>query len=246
MKQKNYYLTEEQITKGIKLCMNKVNQILNDVEILCKNEGHETTAVYLYTIALEEYGKSLLLTKSLSKIPEPKGIPVDITLFKGKQAHNLKFEVALNELPEECQIYQDVDLLTEQHKLPSEYQKHAREAAETQKILQRSIKRSDMVVVERIIDLNGDVYQTARLRVPPVTGRISFSLPFDFAVRKNLLYVNWDPENKWWNDDVTIDPYEIVADDFDLTKEVEKEKDEEKLFPEIVLIAIESFRTYCN
>lgn len=216
-----YYLSEEEITEGIRLCIGKINQILNDVEVLCKNGGEETTAVYLYTIALEEYGKSVLLKKSLNNPPETKGIPVSLNLFQGVDGHDMKIGEALDELPEECQIYQDVDLLTEGHKLPHEHRKYARDVPKLQEVFQELEKK----------------YPNGRFMIG------SFALPFDFATRKNLLYVNWDPENRRWNDDVTINPLKIIEDD-DGCEEVEK--DEEEVFPEKILIAIESFREHIS
>lgn len=213
-----YYLSKDQIDEGVRLCVQKIRQILDDIEILCKNGGDETTAVFLYTIALEEFGKSLLLKECLNTPIEPKGIPVSLNLFQGVEGHDLKIGHALDVLPEECQIYQDVNLLDEGHKLPPEHRKYARDAPKLQEAFQKLEKE----------------FPNGRFLVG------SFALPFDFATRKNLLYVNWDPENKRWNDDVTIDPYKII-EDYD-GGEREVEKNEEEIYPEKILIAIESFR----
>ena len=61
-----YRLTKVQLEDGTKLCLKKVLTILDDVEILCVNYGSEATSVSLYTIAVEEYGKFLLLKEILN------------------------------------------------------------------------------------------------------------------------------------------------------------------------------------
>lgn len=216
------YLTEEQIKEGIKLCIKKVNHLISDCEILCNNNGNEATSVSLYTIALEEFGKALLLQKCLNEIPQKKGIPVSLDLFQGVQGHYLKIEEAMDLLPEECQIYQKVDLENEAHKLPSAYKQYGRDNPKMREAFRK--------------------LQAENLHVSFSLGH--FHLPFDFETRKNLLYVNWDPENKRWNDDVTIEEYEIIETDWGHEKEVQKEYDE--LYPDILLIAINSFRIEIN
>jgi len=213
-----YFLSEEQIKDGVNLCFKKVHDILDDVEILCNNNGNEETAVSLYTIAIEEFGKGLLLKNSLKNKPERKGIPVSLDIFQGVEGHFLKIEEALRELPEECQIYQDVNLEIEDHKLPAKYKRFARD-------------------VPKMNEWQKE-YQTKN---PYVSfGPNMFALPFDFETRKNSLYVNWDPEHKRWNDDTTIDEYKIIETIDGHEKEIEK--DQEKIYPEILIIAIDAFR----
>lgn len=216
------YLSYEEIKKGVKLCIKNVKQLISDCEVLCNNNGNETTAVSLYTIALEEFGKASLLQKCLNEKPQRKGIPVSLDLFQGVNGHYLKIEEAMDLLPEECQIYQKVDLDTEAHKLPSGY-KH--------------FGRDNPKMHEAIREL-----QSKNVHVSYSLGH--FHLPFDFETRKNLLYVNWDPENKRWNEDVTIEEYEIIETDWGHEKEVEKNYEE--LYPDILLIAIDSLRSEIN
>lgn len=217
MNTKIYYLSKEQINEGIYLCLKKVEQILNDVEILCQNDGNETSSVYLYTIAVEEFGKSLLLEECLNKSPELKGIPVSANLFTGFKAHELKFSKAFHELPDECLSYYDVDPWSEKHKIPGEHKERLQDAIEMQESLQKLEKKW-----------------------PNLEVRVTMELGFDFPIRKTLLYVNWDPVNKMWNKDVTINPYKTILDDD--WKDQEVEKDEDEIYPEKILHAIESFR----
>ena len=82
MKNHYYRLTKEQLKQGTKLCMKKVRTILDDVEILCLNNGSESTAVSLYTVAIEEYGKFLLLTNVLNTKADQSGLyAVDKSIF---------------------------------------------------------------------------------------------------------------------------------------------------------------------
>ena len=218
MSTKTYYLSKEQIDEGIYLCLKKVEQILNDVEILCQNNGDETSAVYLYTVAVEEFGKSLLLEECLSEPPGLKGIPVSVDLFAGSKAHELKFSRAFHDLPDECVGYYDVDPWHEKYKIPSEHQERLQEVIEMQDSLKKLEKKwpnSEFIVG-------------------------SIELGFDFPIRKTLLYVNWDPVNEIWNKDVTINPYKTILDDN--WKDQEVEKDEDEIYPGKILHAIESFR----
>ena len=220
MSTKTYYLSKEQIDEGIDLCLKKVQQILNDVEILCQNDGDETSAVYLYTVAVEEFGKSLLLEECLSKPPEPKGIPVSTNLFTGLKAHELKFSKAFHELPDECVGYYNVNPWDEKHKIPSEYKERLRDVMEVQELLKKLEKK----------------WPNSEFRVE------SMELGFDFPIRKTLLYVNWDPVNEIWNKDVTISPYKTILDDNWEDQEVEKDEDE--VYPEKILQAVKSFRDF--
>lgn len=217
-----YFLSKEQIENGVRVCEKKVKQILSDVEILCNNGGDETSAVFLYTIAIEEFGKLLLLKKSLHNPAERKGIPVSINLFQGVSGHSIKIDEAMETLPEECQIYQNVDMFSEAYKIPIEHRQIARNIPKMQEELRKLHEQ----------------FPYARFDMG------DFALPFDFAVRKSLLYVNWDPEHKRWNEDVTIYPYKIIEDEDGDEKEVEKNEDE--IYPEKLLIAIDLFRDCLN
>ena len=58
---KPYKLSSDQVEDGVRLCGVKVTQLLKDVETLCYAGGNEATSAFLYTMALEEFGKALLL-----------------------------------------------------------------------------------------------------------------------------------------------------------------------------------------
>ena len=97
-----YRLKEEQLLEGINYCIDKTRELIDAAEILVKNKKTQTLALGLYTIAAEEYGKSLLLKKC--KISDDKYL-VPRILFKGNKAHGLKLKEAHNNLPTECRIF---------------------------------------------------------------------------------------------------------------------------------------------
>ena len=240
--EKSFLLTKTQLDTGITLCISKVHQLLNDTEILCKNNGNESTAVALYTIAIEEFGKSLLLKKCIQASNEGK-FQVPQTIFgRGSQPHGPKFDEAFLELPEECQVYQTIDSLHDGDKFPPKYKNHHHEAKKMAEDLEKIH--------------------------PEIDTEVSFSLPFDFEVRKNALYVDWDDEKKRWCQSLEIEPYQykyhkkigyrldsktgmhmkrgtnsITITNFPYEEE-EIELSEEEVFPEKILIAIEFFKEH--
>ena len=67
----NYNLREEDIKEGIRLCYQKVNSLLDNAETILTQRGDREIGSGLYTYAVEELGKLLLLQDSLKqkKIP---------------------------------------------------------------------------------------------------------------------------------------------------------------------------------
>jgi len=242
-----YFLTKEQIETGIKLCIKKVYDLLDDVEILCNNNGNEATAVPIYTVAIEEYGKSLLLKKCLENGPQKDGnYQIIKNIFgirvPGKGTHSEKFDEAIADLPEECLAYQKIDVSSGVKHLPPKHKEHG------EKLLKDVRKISE--------------------QMPYVDFGAFYTLPFDFEIRKNLLYVDWDDENKIWKPTLEIEPYryertrkfgyvfdeksgsymrrtenslEITSYPYD---EEEIELSEDETYPGILLNAIESFRQH--
>ena len=97
----NYDLTKEQIIEGLRLCKDKVNLLLNGSEKILSN-GDRYISSGLYTHAVEEVGKYLLLQKELRKTPNTDGkISVDPDIFS---KHPKKFKEFQNkpEIPDEC------------------------------------------------------------------------------------------------------------------------------------------------
>lgn len=99
-----YLLTEEQVNEGIKLCKSRITSLLHDAEIVCKNVNNSKNAVGLYTIAIEECGKLLLLQDSLKSERNSGGIiSIDKEIFgKGSGHTKIKFNRILPILPDVC------------------------------------------------------------------------------------------------------------------------------------------------
>lgn len=96
MKEDFYTLEKNQLLAGIVHCLSKAKQLLADVTRLLGTVTSLSSALGLYTFALEEYGKALWLYDCIKESQEKYKIPKEI--FSN---HNKKIKRALNELPEE-------------------------------------------------------------------------------------------------------------------------------------------------
>ena len=68
-----YLMSTSQINEGISRCKNRIQNLLFDADAICNTRNTATIAVGLYTIAIEEGGKLLLLQDSLSSTPNSDG-----------------------------------------------------------------------------------------------------------------------------------------------------------------------------
>ena len=90
-------IKEELWQKSIQETLNGVIMLLNSAEKLLENGGNEAICAGLYTYAVEEYGKFLLLKKC-----NPSNGKVKIKYKNGFLNHDEKFQIATKALPEEC------------------------------------------------------------------------------------------------------------------------------------------------
>ncbi len=97
---KYYTIKKDALVEGIRRCMYNVENLLNYAEKLVEDESENNIALGLYSFAIEEYGKALLLKEYLSENKTQYSIPTN--LFRGKESHDLKFKKALDRLPMEC------------------------------------------------------------------------------------------------------------------------------------------------
>ena len=77
-------------------------RLLESADILLSNNGDVAISAGLYTYAVEEYGKLILLSESPLKNGK---VEIDYDLLFGKlkhKTHDSKFQAALNRLPDEC------------------------------------------------------------------------------------------------------------------------------------------------
>lgn len=250
-----YVLTRRQAADGISLCLDKVSHALGGAEIVCQHGGDETVAVYLYTVAIEELGKALLIDDLFAKGGGDGSLEVPRQWFRVKTAHKEKFERAHAMLPEEAIAYQKVDVYYDPEKIPSEHGGRLADGMEMLKACHdlesrlcresgaAPLERYRGYVVVRDYDRDTGVHTvTLSTPLPYEAGRVFTTVPYDIATRKNMLYADWDDANKRWNRDATIAPTRFVADDDDIRRSVEVDKDESELYPDAVLGAISSFR----
>jgi AbiV family abortive infection protein len=100
MSKKSQYfkLTVREIEKGISLCMGNSLRLLNDAECLLNHGGSEGISYALWSLAVEEYGKGLLLKQGIKNQDEQNLVQVDCEWFGGK--HQIKFETGYKNLHE--------------------------------------------------------------------------------------------------------------------------------------------------
>ena len=90
-------ITEELWKKCIQVTRQNILKLLESAEVLLDNGGNEAICAGLYTYAVEEYGKILLLKKC-----NISGGKVKIKYRNGFRFHPKKFTLAANDLPREC------------------------------------------------------------------------------------------------------------------------------------------------
>ena len=251
-------MTPGQAEDGFRLCLGNVSHALDGAEIMCKHGGHETVAVYLYTVAIEEFGKALLLRDAIEKGRGGGPLPVPAEWFGGRRAHGIKFERACDALPEECITYQYIDAAWETEKMPRETAtpERLRDLEATGRMVRdvesrcgekhgvRATGLAGRYCFERSYD-KATGKHTLRMYSTPAdddAGRVHVAIPFDMATRKNMLYADWDDGKKRRNADVTIGPTKFVPDDDDIRRNMEVDKEDEEVYPGAVLAAISAFR----
>jgi AbiV family abortive infection protein len=90
-------ITEDLRNKTIEITLQRILKLLDSSQILLDNGGSVTVCAGLYTYAVEEYGKIVLLRKS-RKIDGH----VKVKYKEGFRDHNTKFRLAVKNLPNEC------------------------------------------------------------------------------------------------------------------------------------------------
>jgi AbiV family abortive infection protein len=90
-------LTEDLWKKIMQETLNGILTLLDSSRILLINNGNESICAGIYTYAIEEYGKLLLLKQYI-----PKDEKVTIKYRDEFRNHKAKFKVAIQNLPEAC------------------------------------------------------------------------------------------------------------------------------------------------
>jgi AbiV family abortive infection protein len=90
----------EQLWKDLKEnTLEGAKKLLDSADKLLSNDGNVAICAGLYSYAVEEYGKFLILDKY--RIRKNK-VNIQKILFKGRDSHDFKLEAAFRELPDEC------------------------------------------------------------------------------------------------------------------------------------------------
>jgi len=99
-----FCLTSEEIKEGIRLCYQKVNSLLDRAEALVA-QGDRVISSGLYTFAVEELGKLLLLQKALKELPDIKNkISVNPAIFGKGERKNKHPTIKFDEFEKERSI----------------------------------------------------------------------------------------------------------------------------------------------
>lgn len=260
MAERHYTMTLGQAEDGLRLCLDNVSHALDGAEIMCRHGGHETVAVYLYTVAIEEFGKALLLKDAVEKGGKNGPLSVPAKWFGGRHAHKAKFDRACSALPEECITYQYIDVAWEIEKMPRETAtvKRLQDFEAVRQILRdlelgpcgkHGVQEPERIgkyyyehKYDKVTGKHTLRMYSALTNDDDDAGRVHVAIPFDMATRKNMLYADWDDAKKRWNVDVTIGPTKFVPDDDDIRRNMEVEKEDEEVYPGAVLGAISAFR----
>ena len=94
---KNLIISEDLRNKTIEIALQRILKLLDSAQILLDNGGPVTICAGLYTYAVEEYGKIVLLRKS-RKIDGH----VRVKYKQGFRDHNTKFRFGIKNLPSAC------------------------------------------------------------------------------------------------------------------------------------------------
>ena len=100
-----YQLDKIELNEGIVNSINKSRKLLHDTRQLLNDKWEHSHAIGLYTFAIEEYGRAILLKNCLKKKPMTRTgkYKVPRPIF---ESHKLKFETALKKLPPKCKNLQ--------------------------------------------------------------------------------------------------------------------------------------------
>jgi len=167
--QPHYEIPKEKLEKGIKLCIDRAKQLTKDAVTVAK-KGNISHSLGLYTFAVEEFGKSLLLKEQ--KEMKNGNVLVPVWIFGGKSkkrknSHNKKFQKALKELPYPCNVItlweEIVDIASPE---------------------------------DRIIDVKG--LDEPAVISAGLTGEFGLATDPDFEERLRVFYVDWNDEKKDW------------------------------------------------
>ncbi len=95
-------MSETSLKIGNKICIKTTERLLASSFTLLENSSNLDHALGLYTFALEEFGKAVLLKEIIDDETNPKQVPKEIFGSGKRSAHNIKFKKAIEILPKDC------------------------------------------------------------------------------------------------------------------------------------------------
>lgn len=100
-----FILTKEQVRDGIMKCFSNIEKLIESVYIMSMNTNENPITIGLFSFAIEEYGKVLILKEELDK--GELSIKIPKILFRGRDSHKLKFGKALSVLPDDAKNFSE-------------------------------------------------------------------------------------------------------------------------------------------
>lgn len=97
-----YEFTKEQLLEGIQLTKNNVFLLAKQALFLLKKKENSSTALGVYSFAIEEWGKYLILSDNLKKSNYSIGVEI---FGKAPNPHKSKFQNGLENIPNNCKIF---------------------------------------------------------------------------------------------------------------------------------------------
>ena len=97
---KFYSMKRKDVIEGIRLCLSKANLLLDKTQLTVRTDEDNTVALGIYSLAIEELGKAIILQDHIRE--EKEQYEISRKLFRGKESHDLKFKKAIEFLPSDC------------------------------------------------------------------------------------------------------------------------------------------------
>ncbi len=246
---RSYAIPVDKVKDGVQLCGVKVAHLLQDTEMLCHAGGHEATAIFLYTVALEEFGKALLLRDLLGKESADSTIRVPGGYFAGPSAHRKKIDRAMHHLPPECIQFMEFDMVGGNGGSPIA----ASIAGECSAAI-RQIERSSRRILASggqakgySVEENAHIMAAEGDQVGSVSGaRTRGQARYDERTRYSRMYINWSDKGRYWNVRDTIGPLRITVCDDDAAFGVKVDRGGQVGYPRGLIEAIRVFRKHLD
>jgi AbiV family abortive infection protein len=102
-----YSMGRRALITGNHMCILKATQLADSALRLSNSDNPDdhTIALGLYTLAIEEFGKAVILKEECFVDNDTTPQKVRKSIFAGNRAHQIKFKKAMNKLPPECTAF---------------------------------------------------------------------------------------------------------------------------------------------